>query len=379
MLGIFLLLLARHLSVVEFGQFVLAYTLGIAVGLAVGFGASVRVIRANALDDGIVVAHGLYVVHSVATAAAAAVALAGVALAGGPVVLLAGLMFAYSDTVQNYGQAHLSGVNRHKAASALIVGQRLIPLVACVSSILVTGSVNMALIAAVFAITAAIALAAPLFSLSKKVLGSLLRGPRKLPFRGAASYWMLSVSSMVTQLQVPGFALFASAATLGFFSMATRVTGPLTLLSAAISTVLIPELSARVRDNTSFTRLSRRYVYVAACYCGVIFALAWPMALVVVKIVGDKYQPALAMLIAMMMAAGLSSVSQAISCRVIALGRPSVATIAILFGGLLTLAIVVAVGAAGHDQLVWIAPVLGQVAVLILIMIGDRRGRVQFR
>lgn len=373
MLGVFLLLLARHMPVADFGQYILAYTLGMAVGLVVGMGAPVQVMRVGAAG-GEPAAARMYVFHSVVIAAVFLTVAATLVVAAAPTMLLAGGVFAFSDTLQNYAQSHLAGIQAHSAASSLVVTQRAIPLLGCGVLVAAGRSFDAATFIALFTVTAAIAVIAPGVAAQRRHLHAAVKQFRGRPPAGSARYWALSVSGVLSQLQVATFALFASALSVGYFSMATRVTGPLTLLAAAMSTVLIPELSTRIANPTAFRGLYRRYLLITVFYCGAVAVAAWPAAWFIIEVVGSKYEPARMMLVGMIVAAGLSSVSQSVSSRYIALGWPMTATVAIVAGGITILALLALAGWSGHADVVWVVPIIGQTVVLVFMLVGRKGG-----
>ncbi|UCZ91850.1 lipopolysaccharide biosynthesis protein [Gordonia sp. WA4-43] len=373
MLGVFLLLLARHMTVADFGQYILAYTLGMAVGLIVGVGAPVQAMRVSAAGGEIAAAR-LYVFHTIVVVTVFVLVAVALAISSAPAMLFAGGVFALSDTLQNYAQAHLAGVQAHTSASSLVFAQRAIPLMGCTVSAAAGQSLNAATLIAMFALTATIAVVAPAVVARRAAVYQALRRFRGRPPTKSARYWALSVSGVLSQLQVATFALFASALAVGYFSMATRVTGPLTLLAAAMSTVLIPELSTRVANLPAFRSLYRRYYLITVAYCGTVMIAAWPLSWLILEVVGPKYEPAQMLLVGMIVAAGLSSISQSISARYIAVGWPKTATVAIVAGGATTLALLALIGWSGHTDAVWVVPILGQTVVLVFMLFGRKGG-----
>ncbi len=373
MLGAFLLLLARALPVDTFGQYVLAYTLGVVAGLAVGFGAPIRVMRVGASDDDHTTAAGLYVAHTIAVSTVFLIIVAGLAFGGLPLIVVAGVMFAYSDTVQNFAQNFLAGTHAHTAASCLVVVQRAVPLAVWGVLALSGSDLGAAALVVIFACTAATALLVPAVSIGVRGVRDAA-GELRGPGTGTARYWALAMSGTLAQLQVSALAVCAPPLTVGYFAMATRVTGPLTLLSAALSTVAVPELARHVDDASTFDRIYRRYRNVVGAYCVVVVLAAWPVAWVIVQIVGAKYEPAQNLLIGMIIAAGISSVSQAISSKHIAAGRPGTVTAAIVLGGVVTLLLLLLAGALDHLDAIWLAPIAGQLLVLTALLSDVHEG-----
>lgn len=372
MLGAFLLLLAGQLSVTAFGQLILVYSLGMVVGTVAGLGAPTQALRATAVDDSAGSAASLFVIHTVVVGGTALIAIGLLGMAGAPAVCAAGACFAASDTLTNYAQSHLAGQGAHWQASALLVVQRAAPLiVVAIPRSGTAGTVH--LLIAVFLATATLAVLAPLATVRVRALRDL----RWTGSRPGLGYWMLSMSGTLAQLQVPAIALVAGSQTVGYLALATRVTGPLTLLSAAAATVLIPELARRTGDAAGFGALYRRYRHWTTGYCALLVVLAWPISLLVVELAGGKYRPAQAMVAGLTVAAGLSCVSQAVCAKRVARGAPGRAAAAITAGGCLTLIGLVVLGAAGATALLGAAPVLGQLAVLALLTVPITRRRAR--
>lgn len=373
MLGVFLLLLARALPVEEFGQFVLAYTLGVVTGLAVGFGAPIRVMRVSASGRDDRTAADLYVAHTIAVSTVFVVAGAGFVLCGIPLIVVAGVLFAFSDTVQNFAQNFVAGIHAHTAASGLVVVQRAVPLLAWGGLALSGHGLEASALALIFACTAVTALVVPAVFIGVRELRAAageLRGPNS----DTARYWALAMSGTLAQLQVSALAVAAPPLTVGYFAMATRVTGPLTLLSAALSTVAVPELARSIDDAATFDRIYRRYRNVVIAYCIVVVIAAWPAAWAIVQVVGAKYEPAQTLVFGMIIAAGISSLSQAISSKHIAAGRPGAVTTAIVLGGAVTLALLLLTGARDRLDAIWLAPVAGQLLVLAALLSDVHEG-----
>ncbi|MBD0864079.1 hypothetical protein IA539_23220 [Gordonia sp. zg691] len=373
MLGIFLLLLARQLTVDSFGQYILAYTVGMVIGLAAGFGAPVQVMRVSA-TGGSAAAARLYVVHSVSVSAVFLIAVGGLLYWELPAIVVAGGVFAYSDTVGNFAQNFLAGIRAHTAASCLVVAQRALPLIAWGALVAGGRGIDASSLICIFGITAAVALLVPAVSAGLRVLHHAITAFDDRSERPAAPFWALSVSGVLSQLQVSALALFAPPLTVGYFAMATRVTGPLTLLSAAMSTVVVPELSDNVDDGSTFSRIYRRYRNGIIAYCVLVVLAAWPISWVILQIIGTKYDPAQPMLVGMIVAAGISSISQAISAKYIAVGRPNIVTTAIVAGGSATLALLALAGHLDRLDIIWLIPIAGQLLVLAAMLSDSRTG-----
>lgn len=367
MLGLTLLFVAHLTSVGDFGRFLFAYTAAMIGGLVVGTGAPARVLRAGNDEVDRVNVPSIYMTHSVLVVLGSGIALACVASVGASVAVVAGLVFAVSDTMQNYAQSHLAGMGSDLAANVLIVSQRALPLAVV---LLTWGHPPLGWLAIAFGACAVLALAAPWPS-AASIGGARLRPVWRWDF------WSYSLSGTFYTAQVPLVGVLFSPLILGYFAMATRVTGPVTLLSASVSTVVIPEMMRRM-GTEGLRSIYRTYRTFSYAYLALVVVISAPVAWVVVWVVGDKYQPALPLLIGIMIGAGLSGCSQAATALLIACEGAARPTVAIVTGNALALAVIAGVAVIGHPGWLWMAPVLAEAVVLWLMTRAarDALGRI---
>ncbi|MGJ0117907.1 lipopolysaccharide biosynthesis protein [Williamsia sp. MIQD14] len=356
-LGITLLLIARGTTVADFGHLMTAYTAGLIVGLAVGLGAPTRILRLDAEHPDL--PGTLFVVHSLLVVSAAVIALAVATVTGAGWVVVAGIVFALGDTMQNYAQAHLTARDRQLAANVLVTSHRLIPLAVVVVALVVDGRVGFVLLTTVCVVPIVIGLLAPLSDASRRS-AQMWSAARQ----GASGYWVYALAAMLPQIQIPVLALIASPVVVGQFSMATRVIGPVTLLTASMSAVLVPELARRISDRGAFDALYAFSVRISAVYLVVVAALAWPGALVVTLLAGPQYREATFLVFAMIVSAGIGAFAQASNSKLLALGRAGSSARALIAGGVVGLILLVAVGATAPGGWLWTVPVATQMLIL---------------
>lgn len=356
MLGLTLLFVAHLTSVGDFGRFMFAYTAAMIGGLVVGTGAPARVLRAGHDEVDRVNVPSIYMTHTVLVGSFAGIALACSVWFGASLAVVAGLAFALSDTVQNYAQSHLAGVGSDVAANVLIVTQRALPLVVV---LLTWGGPLLGWLAVAFGICAVFAIAAPWPS-AASIGGARLRPVWRWDF------WSYSLSGTFFTAQVPLVGVLFSPLVLGYFAMATRVIGPVTLLSASVSTVVIPEMVRRM-GTEGLRSIYRTYRTFSYAYLALVVAISAPVAWAVVWFLGDKYSPALPLLIGIMIGAGLSGCSQAASALLIACEGAARPTVAIVAGNALALAVIAGIAVTGRPGLLWVAPVLSEAVVLGLM------------
>ncbi len=372
-LGICLLLTARGTVVGDFGAMMTAYSVGLIVGLAAGVGAPARILRAPAEARKL---HGvLFAVHSVLVCASWVVLVticAALGFAGWAVI--AGLVFALGDTVQNYAQGHLTSLDEQGAANALVISHRLIPLAAAVISYVWIGHIDFAVLAVAFAVPVVIGLVVPYPSARR----SGMRGIAPV-FTDWLGYWAYSGSAMLNQLQLPVLGAVATAGVVGMFAMSARVVGPITLLTASITAVIVPELAKRVGEPDRFGSLYRKLVAVCAGYFVVVLIVSWPVAMLVVALAGPQYQAATLLVAATIVGAGLSAWSQGYNAKLLAVGKPGLATMSIVAGAVLAVAMLFGLGVTGRSDLLWTVPVVSQVVVVLTMSWAAARSRADER
>ncbi len=361
-LGACLILLARGTDPHSLGVFMTAYAIALIVGVAVGFGAPTRVLRAPAEVHG--TAAALYRVHTgVVCVVLGAGAVGAMAYS---VIAAAGVVFAWGDTVLNYAQAHLAAMGRDLAGNLLILAHRLVPLLVAALCLLTQGSVSFV----VFGIA----------SLVPVVLGVLVprrRSERSIGVgRGAVfgpgwtGYLGFTGAAMISQLQVPVLGAAGGPAMTAPYALAARVTGPITLVTASLTQVLVPELARRRDEPERFRRIFRTIVLGCAIYLVVIVVLCWPAARVVTALAGPQYRDATVLVAACIVAAGLSANSQGLNVKLLALGRPHRATVPILVGNVVGLVVLYATGTTADLRSVAWAPIVTEVVVLALMSLA---------
>ncbi|WP_299576199.1 hypothetical protein [uncultured Williamsia sp.] len=361
MLGVSLLLIARGTTVDGFGHFMTAYTVGIIVGLAVGFGAPTRILQIGVRDSEL--AGGLFAVHTFLVTVVSVIACVTVAISGAGTVVLVGVVFAIGDTVQNYAQAHLTARDRQWAANLLVLSHRLPPVVAVAASIAISGRVDYDILIVAYTVPVALGVFAPIADASRAAWRR-----RHDAFRGSSGYWVYSLAAVIPQLQIPLLALVTVPEVVGEFSLATRVIGPITLLTASLSAVLVPELARRADDPADFAALYRFSMRISAAYLGVVVVAAWPAAMLVVGAAGAQYADAVGLVFATVVAAGIAAFGQAANSVLLAVGKASLSASAIIAGAVVGLSVLLVCGTMLNGGWLWVAPVLTQVTTMVMLV-----------
>jgi O-antigen/teichoic acid export membrane protein len=364
MQAVTLVLLARSAPVAEFGGFMVAFGLSMVVGIVIGFGAPARALRAPADPHYRTLLSSLFWLHSLFVAIGLAAGVLACLAFGSGAAIFAGLLFGASDTINNYCQSHLAGDAHQGTASLLVLVQRALPAL-LIGLLSAHGQFDFTAMTACFAITAVIALVA--------VVPSAREGPRlSVALRGSFHYWTYTLTATLPQLELPGLGFVAGGTTVGPYSIASRVVGPITIFSASAAQVVIPELAKRV-GTPAFDSLYRRFLQVGLSFSALVVLCAQLIADAVLAVVGDNYAHARTLIFAMVVASAVTVCSQVLNCKLIALGHASHATWAIGGGGILSIGLLLAIGASGHDELLWVAPITTQVVVFMLLAAAVHR------
>ncbi|AGB21764.1 hypothetical protein Mycsm_01352 [Mycobacterium sp. JS623] len=366
--GLTLLLLARISPVSEFGQFMVAGAVTAVALIVFGFGAPQRVLRSAAEPDSASLTRGLYLLHTGCNLSVTTVMLAGSAVLGLPAPILAGIIWASGDALQMYAQNHLAGLGHHHSASWLVTTQRIVPCLTVVVLLVTHRPAYFPVVAAAFATTQLIGVIAPVWS----VRGAT--GDLRAALRGSFRWWGLTMSGVLAQLQAPVVAAIASTTVVGLFAMASKVTGPMTLLPASVVTVVIPELARRL-GTPGFGRLYGTVLKLSFGYAALALIVAWPAGIVVTAIAGPSYAAAAPLVAGMVVAAGLSTCSQSFAASLIAAGHPHYVTACIVCGGVVALILLASFAALGPIWLLGTAPIVAEILVLTGIAYSARHIR----
>jgi len=363
--GATLALLARLTTLPEFGSFMLAYSIGLATGIFAGIGAPTRVLRAGM--DRQPSPGALYVVHSALVGASGAiVGLAYCVLQPGPAVY-AGLLLAFGDSLVNYTVSHMTADERHTVANLLLLSHRGLVLIVVGFEYVIVGRLNFLVLSIVLTLQIVVALGIPMFFVS--IRESLHRW--RQPFNGGVGYWTYSMSALLGQLQIPVLAAVTSASVVASYSIAAKVVGPISILTASVSVIAVPELVKRIRSPKRFNRLFHGLLGMAGIYLAVLVVLAWPIARLVLWAAGSQYSAAEPIIVATVIGAGISGCSQAFNSRLLALGYPARSSMAITTGALAALGLLAALGSGGLDTALWVVPVATEVVVIVVIAVAS--------
>lgn len=356
----FLLILARELGPANFGTVAIVLSTGYVVSAVTSFGTSTRVLRIAADTDPTETATKLLyirVIGSVITAIICGVLSAAMT----PAVAILGVAMIASDQIIDYVQAYLAGTNRQIGSSLIVIGQRLFPF-AFIAISTALGIFSQPIILASLLIPLVIAVGIPLRERARKMPNLLQELLGEV--RTSTGYWMSSLAPNIGQLQLPALGLILDAANVGLFAIAARLTNPLSIMVGALQTVLMPEL-ARRHGTPGFRILFRVSLLASAGYGLALCLSSSVVADIAIRLLGAEYIPARTLIIGMIIASGVSAVSQAFQSKLLTEGRARDVALIISLGSLVGLALLIAIAAMAGSLWLWSAPVAGQAVIAV--------------
>ncbi len=347
-----LVVAARVAGSESFGLFVVVYSIAVFANAATGLGASTRALRSSADSDESAadVLFGIRVIASMGVASAGLVA----ALATENWIVLWAVVVASSDAFGEFAQNALAGVRRQTAASVSIVVQRLVPFLAVLLCIWrPTG---------LFPSYAAAQLAgAILVPVIARQFGQF-RMPTLRQVSALRGYWFAAVVGQLSQLEPSAVSLAVSTSFAGQYGLAVRIARPLTIVSSALQSILVPELSAlRVsRDFRSASRVLLRPIWV---YAVSLTAIAPLIGIGVTWALGPEYRGSQGLITAMVIAAALSALAQGYQAILVALDRPALSGAVVAVGSVASLVLLFMLGKTANQYL-WVVPIVTQVFIV---------------
>lgn len=372
--AVLLILLARELAPSLFGVFASAYGAGVLGASLLGFGASTRILRANAEAD-TALAGDLFRLRMFGAAIGS---LAGaMVLPWAPsasVAVLVGVAFAAADAVIEFGQAYFASAEEHALSAGLPVALR----VAQVGTVLAFARSSDTIIAVAASVTSAVVACACVILLLRSGLGRRTRqqypGSLTQTARSSVGYWFAGVVANVRQLE-PIVLLGAGSATLAAeYSIVTRIANPLLIVPATLQLIFVPRLSALLSDGHQFGVVMRRLWVVSALYCGLLVITSPVIAFCLPLVLGPDYEGAFPLAIAVVAATGLSSLSYVVQIRFITIGEPWRSSRWIAIYSLLGVGLLAALAGA-NGNMIWIVPLVTQALLFATLLLESGRSK----
>ncbi|MGY1736598.1 lipopolysaccharide biosynthesis protein [Geodermatophilus sp. SYSU D00684] len=300
---LFIALLARSFGVETYGRYV-AFLAGVYLVMnAFDFGFGTRLLRLAAEPDAKSTTTWILLVRTVTNVLViAAGSLVWVLVAPGSWVLgCAVTVYATGDTFGDLGLAHLLARGKVRFSAGLLVARRLATVAPFLAGLTAVQGLAALFTAGVTGwVTAYLAMRA-----------SLTRPRRFKEFvRGGVAYWGLTGVANLRQADTLLVSAVAGPTTAGLYGAATRLLGPLGLVTSVLQQVFVPRLSATSSEAERRVQWQRLLTATTVvCGCLVLSSLASP--LVVRVLFGEEFEGAWPVLAAVCVAAALNAYSEA--------------------------------------------------------------------
>lgn len=362
LLAVALLNIARVLGPEAFGGFSLTLSVAYFLSALFGVGASTRILRIQAEHEGERLASALLLTRVGSALLAAGISLAVGHFSGGGGAVILGIAIAFSDSICEFSQGYLAAMGRQLTSALVVVSQRVV-LVVVVLMTLEDAHALVISVAIALICFAAVVTIPPLCA---------WRRPFSVAFvvKTSVGYWFSSLASNISQLEAPMLKIASNAQAVGLYAIAGRIANPLTIVIGAMQTVFVPELSKRI-STPAFRPLFSLFLAISAGYAAILILLSPVIASLAILFLGDDYEGARPLLIAMSVAAGLSAVSQAFQARLLAHGRPGISAWIVGIASLMGVALLGGVGAWSAEK-IWIVPIIVQTTILIGLALAGR-------
>ena len=361
-----LIALARFSNISTFGEYATGVAVGaIAIG-AFGFGLPTLVLRSEARLETAVARSAMQL--GALGAVTSAVLVAGVMLLlipGVPVeVVMASATFTASELWLNLIQNLLLGAQRELRATWVIVLRRAIPL----------GFTLLALTAGIAPYSGLLigSLGASIgLGLSVRFMHSRSASWKSVLF-SSRHYWIANVASMFQQLDVVFIRQGIGSAPAAAYSSAFRLASPVHIVTTAITSKMIPALSA-ARGEITLAQRSRRYLLTGIVYATVILLCAPLAAWAGPFLLGKQYAAWSWVFTLTFVNSALSVVNQIQAGMLYAAGRAKLVSRTTIFSTVIGL-VIVALGAVFGNLFVAVCGTISiQVALCITLASKMRR------
>lgn len=361
-------LFARDIGPAEFGAFGVALSAGLLAGALLGFGFGTSVLRIG----GVMTEREANSARSTMTLVrfgttsliAVAIIIAGSVVRGEVSLIVSVAALAVSvELVGELAQGAFSGRRMVRTAAAILVAQRACPLL----GLLAGYAAHDVPLGVAFGLIAAVAIPA-------LALGLQITRPSPLgkTISGSRHFWGASIVSNISQLDVPLVSGVAGATTAGFYAVANKVMSPANIFVEALLVILVPEL-AHMDSAHERGLLFRRARSAAVLAAVAIAVVSYPVAILAVAVLGSGFEDAMPLIVAFMIAAGLSGVSRTYQAMLFAIDRAGAVTLALIVGSLIGLVAIVLLGVMGGPVAIAAAPILAQIAILVGFALALRR------
>jgi O-antigen/teichoic acid export membrane protein len=278
--------------------------------------------------------------------------------------VIAGALFIIVELLSELIQAVLSGLNAQVRASILLVLQRVVPLTALTLPLIGLRADQLFLF-----------ITAEALVLSALVIVGLSLASRPSAFlallRSSSGFWASTIAANGSSLEPATAGIVGSAEASAVLASGNRLIAPLNLVTITLLNVFVPRLT-RLQGSNEQRRVFRKLLTVVCAYAIGLALLSPVIAELLALALGTEYQSAIPYYTAVVIAAGMSGVSQCFQALVYARGTPIVAATVVAGGaiaGILTVALVVSISTLRHLLFV---PLVTQAVILCGFVVAWR-------
>ncbi|WP_457013033.1 lipopolysaccharide biosynthesis protein [Geodermatophilus sp. SYSU D01186] len=346
----FIALLARSLGVETYGRYV-AFLAGVYLAMNVfDFGFGTRLLRISAEDDTASTVTWMFLIRSMTNLSVIAL---GVLVwhwsVQAPLVLgWAVAVYATGDTFGDVGLGYLLGRGRVRASAVLLMARRVAAVTPFITGLTMASGVTALFVAGTAGWIAAYV-----------AMRSSFTRPRRFRtfVRHGVAYWGLSGAANLQQADTLLVAAVAGPSVAGLYGSATRLLGPLNLVTSVLQQVFVPHLSA-LRAPDDRRAQWRRLFRATSMICGLLVLGSFASPIAVDILFGEEFRNGWPVLSAVCIAAALNGLSQAYLSWIYAEGAP--VRLSLLSGG------AILVGLTLLTLLCWRFGIIGAAAAVVV-------------
>lgn len=365
-----LALIARSVSLTDFGGYSASVALGSVLGGVFGFGLSNRVLRIQAESSREVLLAAIRVSAVSAVIIGVSAYVYGLTQgSGGWSLALAGGAYVASELLCNVMSSMLFGEQRRRRAEAAMLLRRGVPFALVLAAALLWPAMMFEFAALGFILAA--------FSL-RILVGRLPWGGWRLGLliKGSWQFWLTNVWTTLQQLDLVLITSVLGLSAAGGYGAAFRLASPINIVTTSLVSLMIPELS-RLQEPGARNRAARPFVRLGYSYA-VLIALASPVASWAGPFVFGQQYAAYAPVFSVLFVSGaFGIISQIHVARLYGEGRTRVVTGVTAVGTVLALTLIATGALAGGVMWAAIGFAISQLVLLLALSIAIRRRPTQ--
>lgn len=360
------LLIARVAGPAVYGTFATLFAIGTIVTVVSGFGFSSRALVVSNTPQGLAELSTMVKLRLVTSTITAALlfgigtVLFSMEIAGAAAFIV--LIEINSDLIQGL----LSGQNKQSEATRLLITIRILVSAPIVFATLTDNSVWIGLIIGCVVNVVVIAI-------KYRPYMTNAFDPRQA-LRTAAPFWLAQVMTNLRQLDVIILKFASTEVIAGLYAVASRILGPLNLVSVAITQIFTPQLHILTTSSDRIV-LFRKMRRISLVYASTLAISAIPLTSIMIWLLGEDYSAGRWIYVGAILSAAIASMSQTYQSLLYAAGYAQMSAKIVLWGSLTMLVLITLAALRGDVNLIAIVAPAGQLLILTLFHYCSRRVR----